>query len=173
MAEIEDCAKAIKNLGKGNGYKETRQLIQMTEHTMQSKKSNSKSTPIITGVPASLRAPLHTNSNTQQTRSMTTEIYRIPQLSTLSIQRVDHFTKSKHKYRPKKNKTRLHTSAPAHNTRSRTQATRPATRTRARTQSTKNKNHHKNRTSCNGRGIHSTTGKRYITRFGGHGHRYR
>ena len=100
MAAIADCSKAIKNLGKGNGDEEMRQLIQITEFAMQRKISNARSTPITTGVSASSRVPLHTNSNTRQTRSMTPKISQIPQLSTPSLLRVDHSTKTKHNTKP-------------------------------------------------------------------------
>ena len=134
MAAIADCAKSIKDLGKGNGDKEMQQLIQIAERKMQSKISNEKSTTITTGVPASSRVPLHTNSDTRQTRSMMPKISQIPQLSTPSLPRVDHSTKTKHRHRTKKHKTKLHTSPPAHNTIARTQAIGPASRTRSRTQ---------------------------------------
>ena len=65
MAAIADCAKAIKNLGNGNGGEEMRQLIKIIERLMQNKISNETSTPITTGVPASSRVPLHTNNDTQ------------------------------------------------------------------------------------------------------------
>ena len=92
MVAIEDCAKAIKNLGNGNGGKEMRQLIQITERAMHSKISNAKSTPITTSVLASLRVPLYTKNDTRQTRSMTPQISQIPQLSTPSLPRVDNYT---------------------------------------------------------------------------------
>ena len=120
-----------------------RQLIQITEHAMQSKIYNETSTPVTTGVPARSRVPLQTNSDTRQTRSMTPKISQIPQLSTPSLSRVGHSTKTKHRHQTKTHKTKLHTSAPAHNTRLRTQATGPAIRTRARTLSTKTKASHK------------------------------
>ena len=66
MVAIADCAKAIKNMSKGNGDKEMRKLIQITEVAMQSKISNATATPIAAGVPASSRVPLHTNSNTRK-----------------------------------------------------------------------------------------------------------
>ena len=53
---------------------------------------------------------------------------------------MDQSTKTKHKHRTKKHKTKFHTTSPAHNTRSRTQATGPASRTRAHTQLTKIRN---------------------------------
>ena len=101
MAAIADCSKAIKNLGNGNGDEETRQLIQITERAMQSKTSNAKSTPITTGVPASLSVPLYTNNDTRQTRSMTLQSQQIPQLSTPSLPRVDHSTKKNINTEPK------------------------------------------------------------------------
>ena len=101
MAVISDCVKAIKNLGNGNVGKEMRHLIQITERVMQSKTSNATETPITTGVPASSRMPMYTNTDTQQTRSMTPPIPHIPQLSTQSLPRVDQSTKTKHKQRTK------------------------------------------------------------------------
>ena len=65
MAAIADCAKAIKNLGNGNGGEEMQQLIQITEHAMQIKTSNAKATPITTGAPEILRVPLYTNNDTR------------------------------------------------------------------------------------------------------------
>ena len=106
---------------------------------MQIKISNATSTPITTGVLSSLRVPLHSNSDTRQKISMIPKISQIPQLSTPSLPRVDHSTKTIHRHRTQKHKTKLHTSAPAHNTRLRTHATGPAIRTRALTQSTKTK----------------------------------
>ena len=70
---------------------------------------------------------------------MTLKISQISQLSTPSLPRVDHSTKTKHRHQTKKYKTKLHTSAPAHIKISCTQATGPAIRTRAPTQSTKAK----------------------------------
>ena len=137
MAAIEDCTKAINNLGNGNGGKEMRQLIQIIERAMQIEIANETSTTITTGVPASSRVPFYTNNDKRQTISMTPQIYQIPQLSTPSLPRADHSTKTKHKHQTQKHKTKLHTSAPAHNTRSLTQVTGPARRTRARTQLTK------------------------------------
>ena len=75
-----------------------RQLIQIIEHAMQSKTSTATSTLITMGVPESSRVPIYTNNNTQQTRSMTPQISQIPQLSTASLLRVDHSTKTKHKH---------------------------------------------------------------------------
>ena len=99
------------------------QIIQTKDHAMQSKTSNATSTTITTGVPAISRLPLYTNNDTRQTRSMTLQIPQIPQVSTSLLPRVDHSTKTKHKHQTKKHKTKLHTSEPAHNTRSHTQAT--------------------------------------------------
>ena len=70
---------------------------------------------------------------------MTPKFSQIPQLSTPSLPRVDHFTRTKHRHQTNKYKINLHTKAPAHNTRSRTQATGAASRKIARTQSTKTK----------------------------------
>ena len=137
MAAIADCAKSIKNLGNVNGGEAMWQLIQITERAMKIKTSNATATPITTGVPASSRVPMYANNDTQQTRSMTPPIHQIPQLFTPSLPRVYQSTKTNHKHWTKKHKTKLHTSAPAHNTRSRTQATGPAIRTRARTKLTK------------------------------------
>ena len=120
MAAISDCAKATKNLGNGNRGEEMRQLIQIKERAMQSKTSNAKSTTIKTGVPASSRVPLYTNNDTRKTRSMAPQMHQIPQLSTPSLPRVDHSTKTKLKNLTRNHKTKLHTSAPAHNRRSRT-----------------------------------------------------
>ena len=98
MAAIADCAKSIKNLGNVNGGEAMRQLIQITERAMQIKTSNATAAPITTGVPASLRVPMYTNNDTQQTRYMTSPIPQIPQLFTPSLPRVDHPTKTNHKH---------------------------------------------------------------------------
>ena len=139
-AAIEECARLIKNLRNSNEGKEMRQLIQITEHVLQNKTPITTATTTTTGVPASSRVPLYTNNNTQQTRSMTPLNPQVPQLSTPSVLRVDHSTKTKHKHQTKKHKTKFHTRAPAHNTISQTEATGPASRTRARTQLTKLEN---------------------------------
>ena len=68
---------------------------------------------------------------------MAPKISQIPQLSTPSLPRVDHSTTTKHRQRTKNHKTKLNTTAPAHNTRLHTHATGPAIRTRARIQLTK------------------------------------
>ena len=62
MVAIEDCSKAINNLGNGNGGKEIRKLIQIKQRAMQCKVANATSPPIKTGVPASSRVPLYTNN---------------------------------------------------------------------------------------------------------------
>ena len=117
MAAIAHCTIAIKNLVNGNRCKEMWQLIQVKERAMRSKTSNPTETPITTGAPASSRVSMYTNSNTRQKISMTPPIPQIPHLTTPSLTRVDHSTKIKQKHRTKKHKTKLHTSAPAHNTR--------------------------------------------------------
>ena len=65
-----------------------------------------------------------------------------PQLSTPSVPRADQSTKTNHKHRTKRHRTKFQTTAPAHNTRLRTQAAKapPVRRTRARTQLTKSEN---------------------------------
>ena len=68
---------------------------------------------------------------------MMSKLSQIPQLSTPSLPRVDQFTTTKHRHQTKNHKTKLHTSAPAHNTILCTQANGPASRTKAHTQSTK------------------------------------
>ena len=86
--------------------------------------------------PESSRVPLYTNNNTRQTRSMTQPNPQVPPLFTPSVPRAEQSTKTKRKHRTKKHKTTFHTTAPAHNTRSRTNTaeTLPASRTIARTQ---------------------------------------
>ena len=98
MAAIADCAKAIKNLGNGNGAEEMRQLIQITERAMQSKIANATSTPITTGVPARSRVPLYINNETRQTISKTLQMSQMFQLSTPSLPRVGHQWASQYRY---------------------------------------------------------------------------
>ena len=116
-----------------------RQLIQITECVLQIKTSNSTAPTTTTGAPASSRVPLYTSNNTRHIRSMTPPNPQVPQLSTPSAPMVDQSTRKNHKHRTKKHKTRFHTTAPLHNTISRTQAAKapPVSRTRARTQLTK------------------------------------
>ena len=113
-----------------------RQLIQIIECVLQHKTSNATAPTITTCATASSRVPLYTNNNIRQTRSMTPPNPQVPQLSTPSVPKVDQSTKTKHKHRTMKHKTKFHTTTPAHNTISGTQAAEapPASRTRANTQ---------------------------------------
>ena len=72
MAEVADCAKSIKNLGNGNGSKEMKQIVHLTERAIHHKKSLAE-TPTTTELdPAILRVPMNINNNNpRQTRSMT------------------------------------------------------------------------------------------------------
>ena len=101
MATISNSAKEIKNLANGNGGKEMRHLLQITENAMQIKTYNTTETPITTGLPASSSVPLYTNNNTRQTRFRTPHITQILQLSTPSLPRVDPSTKKNINTKPK------------------------------------------------------------------------
>ena len=113
-----------------------RQLIQLTDHVLQHKTSNETAPKTTMDTPASSRVAMYTNNSIQQTISMTTPNPQVPQLSTPSVPKVDQSTKTKHKHRTMKHKTKFHTTTPAHNTISGTQAAEapPASRTRANTQ---------------------------------------
>ena len=114
------------------------QLIQITGCALKHKTAISTTPTTTTCAPASLRVPLYTNNNTQQTRSMAHTDIQVPRLSTPSVPRVEHSTKTIRKHRTNKHRNNFHTTSPAHNTRSRTQADEapPVSRTRARTQLT-------------------------------------
>ena len=116
-----------------------RHLIQRTERVLQHKTSIATTTTTKTQAPARSRVPRYINNNTRQTISMTHPNHQVPQLSTPSVPRVEQSTKTNRKHRTKKHKTKFHTIAPAHNTRSRTQAAEatPASSTRERTQLTR------------------------------------
>ena len=148
------------------------QLIQITDCALQHKKINATTPTTATGERANLRVPLYTNNNTRQTISMMLPNPQVPQLSPTLVPIVDQSTKTNHKHRINKHKTKFHTTAPVHNTRLPTQAAKapPSINTRARTQLTKMEE--TNRTHINSRCSHSATGKQCPPRFGGHGHRH-
>ena len=140
MAAISDCAKAIKNLGNGNGSDEMKQLFRITEKEIHHK-SYIAVTPTTTSyAPESSRVPLTNNSNnSRQTVSMTQPNQQLSTIYTPVVIRVEQSTVAKHKIRKNMHKPTISTTSPAHNTGSRTQRdkTPPTSRTRARTHITR------------------------------------
>ena len=137
MAEIANCAKAIKYLGHVRRYKEINQIIKTTERVVQQKTPIATTPSTKTSNPSRSRVPLYTNNNsTRQTWSMTQPKTQLPTFSTPAVPREEQSINAKLKQRTKNHISTFHTSASAHNKRSLTQEseTPPSSRTRARTQ---------------------------------------
>ena len=98
MAAIEDCAKSIINLGNGNGYEETKQLVQITYRAIQNKKSIAATPTTTKFEPTRLRVPLIINNiNTRQTRSMIQPTQQLTTISTPAVPRMEQSTVAKNK----------------------------------------------------------------------------
>ena len=65
MAEIADCAKAIKYLGHVIGSKEMNQIIKITERVVQHKTPIAMTPSTTTSNPSRSRMPLYTNNNSK------------------------------------------------------------------------------------------------------------
>ena len=138
MTSIADFAKVVKNLG--NGYKEMKQLVQLTERAIHHKTSIVE-TPTITAFKIArsrVLLDINNNNNSCQTISMTQPTQQLSTISTPVVPRVEHSTVAKHKNRKKRHKPMMNETAPAHNTRTRTQKSKtpPYISTISRTQIT-------------------------------------
>ena len=146
MAEIADCAKAIKNLGNVKGSKETKQLVHIIERSIHHKTSIAEKPTTTTFESTRSRVTLSTNrNNTHQTISITQPTQQLPTMSTPEVPREEQSTIAKHKHRKKRHTPMMNTTSPENNTRSRTQKaeTPSASRTRTRTRVTMMENNKK------------------------------
>ena len=107
-----------------------KQLIQISERAIQHKPYIAETTTTTTFEPVISRVPLNTNnsnnrnnSNTRQTISMTQPTQQLQTISTPAVTMVEQSKIAKHKNRKKRHKHMINTTAPAHNTISRTQKT--------------------------------------------------
>ena len=140
MAEISDCAKAIKNLGNGNGSDKMQQLVRITERAIHYKPYIAETPTTTVCNPASLRVTLNnSNNNSRQTRSMTQPNQQLSAISTPVVPRVEQSTAAKHKIRKNIHKPTISTTSQAQNTRSRTHREKipPSRRIKAHTRITR------------------------------------
>ena len=146
MAAIADCNKAIKNMGRSYGAYELKQLIKLTEKTINNNERTQAAPRVQTAITPNINRPY--------TRSIVRDVSQVPRVPPTAGPRVDKTTRiephdfppnnqmlARHKERRRRHaQTRLTVSdsAPARNTRSQTKKmTEAAIRGRPNTRDSK------------------------------------
>ena len=93
MAAIADCNKAIKNMGSNDGADELKQLMKLTEKTVQNNERAHPSPRVHTAQTL--------NSNKAITRSMDKDITQVPRVPLTAVPGVDRMTRKElHDFSP-------------------------------------------------------------------------